>query len=103
MYRTVQTLNLLSRRLLDADERAFLRPRKIEAAAIQHPVAAGLGFKVRVNALASGFVGVVWALLRKQNLMTRNILLFQHDPSDSKAVREALINSNDGQFQVEWV
>ena len=35
--------------------------------------------------------------------MTRNILLVQHDPSDAKAVREALINSNDGQFQVEWV
>jgi diguanylate cyclase (GGDEF)-like protein/PAS domain S-box-containing protein len=35
--------------------------------------------------------------------MTRNILLVQHDPSDAKAVREALINSNDGQFQVKWV
>ena len=35
--------------------------------------------------------------------MTRNILLVQHDPSDAKAVREALINSSDGQFQVEWV
>jgi diguanylate cyclase (GGDEF)-like protein/PAS domain S-box-containing protein len=103
MYSTVQTLDLLSRRVLDADERAFLRPRKIEAAAIQHPVAAGLVFKVRVDALASAFVGVVWALLRKQNLMTRNILLVQHDPSDAKAVREALINSNDGQFQVKWV
>ena len=35
--------------------------------------------------------------------MTRNILLVQHDPSDAKAVREALINSSDGQFRVEWV
>src|ERR1700682_5276344 len=35
--------------------------------------------------------------------MTRNILLVQHDPSDAKAVREALINSNDGQYQVKWV
>jgi len=35
--------------------------------------------------------------------MTRNILLVQHDPSDAKAIREALINSNDGQFQLEWV
>ena len=35
--------------------------------------------------------------------MTRNILLVQHDPSDAKAVREALINSSDGQFRVKWV
>ena len=35
--------------------------------------------------------------------MTQNILLIQDDPSDANAVREALINSSDGSFQVEWV
>ena len=35
--------------------------------------------------------------------MTQYILLIQDDPSDANAVREALINSSDGSFQVEWV
>jgi diguanylate cyclase (GGDEF)-like protein/PAS domain S-box-containing protein len=35
--------------------------------------------------------------------MSQNILLIQDDPSDAKAVREALVNSKDGAFQVEWV
>ena len=35
--------------------------------------------------------------------MSQNILLIQDDPSGAKAVREALINSSDGSFQVEWV
>ena len=35
--------------------------------------------------------------------MSQNILLIQDDPSDAKAVREALINSSDGPFKVEWV
>ena len=35
--------------------------------------------------------------------MPQNVLLIQEDPSDAKAVREALIHSTDGSFQVEWV
>jgi diguanylate cyclase (GGDEF)-like protein/PAS domain S-box-containing protein len=35
--------------------------------------------------------------------MPLNILLIQDDPLDAKAVRDALINSSDGSFQVEWV
>lgn len=35
--------------------------------------------------------------------MSQNILLIQDDPSDAKAVREALTNSSDGPFKVEWV
>ena len=35
--------------------------------------------------------------------MAQNILLIQDDPSDAKAVREALTNSSDGPFKVEWV
>jgi diguanylate cyclase (GGDEF)-like protein/PAS domain S-box-containing protein len=35
--------------------------------------------------------------------MPSNILLIQDDPLDAKAVRDALINSSDGSFQVEWV
>jgi diguanylate cyclase (GGDEF)-like protein/PAS domain S-box-containing protein len=35
--------------------------------------------------------------------MIQYILLIQDDPSDANAVREALINSSDGSFQVEWV
>lgn len=35
--------------------------------------------------------------------MSQRILLIQDDPSDATAVREALINSSDGSFQVEWV
>ena len=35
--------------------------------------------------------------------MAQSILLIQDDPSDAKAIREALINSNDGSFHVEWV
>ena len=34
--------------------------------------------------------------------MARSILLIQDDPSDAKVVREALINSSDELFQVEW-
>jgi len=35
--------------------------------------------------------------------MPSNILLIQDDPLDAKAVRDALINSSDGCFRVEWV
>jgi diguanylate cyclase (GGDEF)-like protein/PAS domain S-box-containing protein len=35
--------------------------------------------------------------------MSQNILLIQADPADAEAVREALLNSNDGSFRVEWV
>ncbi|HEU4627340.1 MAG TPA: EAL domain-containing protein [Steroidobacteraceae bacterium] len=35
--------------------------------------------------------------------MPQNILLIQDDPADASAVREALLNSNDGSFRVEWV
>jgi hypothetical protein len=42
-----------------SDERAFLRPRKIEAAAIQHPVAAGLIFEAQVRIRCS-CVGIRW-------------------------------------------
>jgi DNA-binding response OmpR family regulator len=35
--------------------------------------------------------------------MAQNILLIQDDPEDAKAVREALVNSGEGTFQVEWV
>ena len=35
--------------------------------------------------------------------MPQNILLIQHDPGDAKSVQEALTNSRDGSFQVEWV
>jgi diguanylate cyclase (GGDEF)-like protein/PAS domain S-box-containing protein len=35
--------------------------------------------------------------------MAQNILLIQDDPADARAVREALINSSDGPFKVEWV
>src|SRR4030088_1554496 len=35
--------------------------------------------------------------------MTQYVLLIQDDPSDANAVRQALINSSDGSFQVEWV
>jgi diguanylate cyclase (GGDEF)-like protein/PAS domain S-box-containing protein len=34
--------------------------------------------------------------------MSLNILLIQHDPSDAHAVREALVNSGDQSFEVEW-
>src|SRR6202162_191781 len=33
----------------------------------------------------------------------QNILLIQNDSADSAAVRDALINSNDGLFRVVWV
>jgi diguanylate cyclase (GGDEF)-like protein/PAS domain S-box-containing protein len=36
-------------------------------------------------------------------LMSQNILLIEDDPADAKSVREALISSGDGSFQVEWV
>ena len=32
-----------------------------------------------------------------------NILLIQDDPSNANAIRDALINSSDGSFHVEWV
>ena len=35
--------------------------------------------------------------------MSLNILLIQHDPSDAHAVREALVNSLDRSFAVEWI
>ena len=35
--------------------------------------------------------------------MSQNILLIQDDPADARAVCEALSNSGDGSFQVEWV
>jgi diguanylate cyclase (GGDEF)-like protein/PAS domain S-box-containing protein len=35
--------------------------------------------------------------------MPRNILLIQDDPSDAVTVRNALVSSGDGPFQVEWV
>jgi DNA-binding NarL/FixJ family response regulator len=35
--------------------------------------------------------------------MTQHILLIEDDASDAKTVREALINSSNGSFQVEWV
>ena len=35
--------------------------------------------------------------------MSQHILLIQDDPADAKAVREALIDSSDASFQVEWV
>jgi len=33
----------------------------------------------------------------------QNILLIQDDPSDAKAVRDALNSSADGSFKVEWI
>src|SRR6187401_3212709 len=35
--------------------------------------------------------------------MSHKILLIQDDPSDATTIREALLNSTDGSFQVEWV
>jgi diguanylate cyclase (GGDEF)-like protein/PAS domain S-box-containing protein len=35
--------------------------------------------------------------------MSKNILLIQHDRSDAEVVRDSLINSSDGSFQVDWV
>ena len=35
--------------------------------------------------------------------MSQHILLIQDDPADATAVREALLNSSDGSFKVEWV
>src|ERR1700736_1563775 len=35
--------------------------------------------------------------------MPQNILLIQDDPTDAATVREALVSSSDGPFQVEWV
>lgn len=35
--------------------------------------------------------------------MAQTILLIQEDPAGAKAVREALIHSSDGPFQVEWI
>jgi diguanylate cyclase (GGDEF)-like protein/PAS domain S-box-containing protein len=35
--------------------------------------------------------------------MPQTILLIQDDPSDAKAVQQALTNSNDGVFRVDWI
>jgi hypothetical protein len=35
--------------------------------------------------------------------MAQNVLLIQGDPSQAGAVRDALINSSDGSFDIEWV
>src|ERR1700692_1020045 len=35
--------------------------------------------------------------------MSKTILLIQDDPSDAEVVRDSLINSSDGSFQVDWV
>ena len=35
--------------------------------------------------------------------MSQNILLIPDDPADARAVCEALTDSGDGSFQVEWV
>jgi diguanylate cyclase (GGDEF)-like protein/PAS domain S-box-containing protein len=35
--------------------------------------------------------------------MSQYILLIEDDPSDARRVREALVNSSNGAFQVEWV
>ncbi len=35
--------------------------------------------------------------------LPQNILLIQDDPADAQAVRDALLSSNDGPFQVDWV
>jgi diguanylate cyclase (GGDEF)-like protein/PAS domain S-box-containing protein len=35
--------------------------------------------------------------------LSYNILLIQDDPSDATAIREALLNSSDASFHVEWV
>jgi hypothetical protein len=45
-----------------------------------------------------------WDFLRSYGSLTaQNILLIQGDPSDARAVRDALINSSDGSFDVQWV
>lgn len=36
-------------------------------------------------------------------MLQRNVLLVQDDCADAKMVRQALLNSSDGDFQVEWV
>jgi diguanylate cyclase (GGDEF)-like protein/PAS domain S-box-containing protein len=41
--------------------------------------------------------------MRKKGQMPQNILLIQDDPTDAATVREALVSSSDGPFQVEWV
>src|ERR1700736_4474587 len=38
-----------------------------------------------------------------EGIRTRGTILVQEDPLDAKAVRDALTNSSDGSFQVEWV
>ena len=35
--------------------------------------------------------------------MPQNILLIQDDPADAQAVRDALLSSSDGPFEVDWV
>ncbi len=35
--------------------------------------------------------------------MPQNILLIQDDPTDAQAVRDALLSSSDGPFEVDWV
>jgi diguanylate cyclase (GGDEF)-like protein/PAS domain S-box-containing protein len=42
-------------------------------------------------------------LLRRKVPMSQSILLIMDDPMDARAVRDALVGSGDGSFQVEWV
>src|ERR1700676_3762869 len=41
--------------------------------------------------------------MRKKNQLPQRILLIQEDPVDAAVIREALISSTEGPFQVEWV
>jgi diguanylate cyclase (GGDEF)-like protein/PAS domain S-box-containing protein len=41
--------------------------------------------------------------MSKKGPLPQNILLIQADPGDAATVREALVSSRDGPFQVEWV
>src|SRR6185295_3625916 len=57
----------------------------------------------RSAARAACFNGVTEGFAGKRRLMAQNILLIQEEPTDATAVREALVHSSDGPFQVEWV
>jgi hypothetical protein len=39
----------------------------------------------------------------RQGGMPRNVLLIPDDPANAKSVQEALTNSSDESFQLEWV
>jgi PAS domain S-box-containing protein len=41
--------------------------------------------------------------MRRNSSTVQDILLIQDDPADAEAIRQALTNSNDGPFHVEWV